>query len=395
MPGISSNNEQIERSHIVRVNYIAQYVNVKCDAGRYTFSPGGVAKMDYFLYCLQQLGIETKVWSYCLAKEGVSRSRRSVTTYGQPLKYAFTFKPGIKGLTQLFLFILQVQLIFRLLFAKNNEVFFIYHERFYASVIKRVKRIRKLRIVIDIEEIYSIHAQLSQNKIRSEINYLEGFDRYTLANENLANELKLKAGDYVICNGVYAPILCHKELSKKDIFEVLYAGTFDKNKGGALAAIKAFELLDDKFRLYVCGFGSEAEINEVKNTIASINNIKGYQAIVYEGFIANSSRQYADLLERVCIGLSTQNNTGKYNATSFPSKIFEYLRHGIKVVSTRIPGSENLPISKYLTFIETNTADNIAKGVRHAAVADCSRECEALSEMHIDFINRFNKLLNA
>ena len=350
--------------------------------------------MDYFLYCLQQLGIETKVWSYCLAKKSVCRSRKGVTTYGQPLKYATTFKPSIKGLTQLFLFLLQLQLFFRLLFAKDNEIFFIYHERFYAPVIKLAKRIRKLRIVIDIEEIYSIHAQLSDDKIKSEIDYLKSFDRFTLANENLASELELKAGHYVICNGVYAPLQCHKKQSKKDVIEVLYAGTFDKNKGGALAAIKAFDVLDDKFRLHICGFGSEAEINEVKDAIASINNIKGYQAIVYEGFVANSSQRYTDLLERCDVGLSTQNNTGKYNATSFPSKIFEYLRHGIKVVSTRIPGSENLPISRYLTFIESNTANNIANGIMQTAVADRYRECESLTEMHTEFITRFNKLLN-
>lgn len=379
----------------MRVVYIAQYADVRKDVERYEFSPAGVAKMDYFLYCLKEMGIDTSVFSLCLSRKNLLQARQcGVTALGQPILFAFTFKPASKLITFIGLRVLQLQLFLRLLFSKKDEVFLVYHERFYSPAIRLACRLRKLNVVIDVEEIYSIHAQLSPQIIQEEIDYLKSFNRHILANIHLAEELEVADGQYVVCNGVYAPIQATRKTAKNgNRIGVLYAGTFNKAKGGAQAAIEAIKHLDEHFKLYVCGFGTDKETTEIKDAIDDINSSKGYEAISYEGFVPNTSERYAELLETCDIGLSTQNNAGKYNATSFPSKIFEYIRHGLKVVSTVIPGAENLPVSKYITFIHSNSPEDISEGITSATHIEELDRKDSLLSMHHSFKKDLSKLM--
>lgn len=372
------------------IHYIAQY----SESEDYNFSPGGVSKMSYFLYCLQQLNLPTKIFSCVTARgNGIKPQKNEVSKYGFDIHYAASIYRGSKLLRILNILMLQLQLFFYLIRIPSTDTIYIYHERFYAPVIKIIRKIKKVRIVCDVEEIYTIHAQYPQKRVNKEISYLKGFKYFTIAGKGLAELLSLNPGQYALCCGVYAPIMYNEEKHGCKT-KILYAGTFDTTKGGAFAAVECMQYLDEDYHLIVCGFGNENQVEAIKNRISVINNDKKYDSITYLGYVHNGSSEYVRILRDCTIGLSTQNPAGAFNNTSFPSKIFEYMRYGLRVVSTRIRETSNLPVTDYITFIKDYSPKGIAVAIAESAEKKIeAKQSEVLSKMHEKFCIEFKNLL--
>ena len=84
--------------------------------------------------------------------------------------------------------------------------------------------------------------------------------------------------------------------------------------------------------------------------------------ITYDGLL--SGEEYIKFIQSCDIGLSTQNPNGKYNDTSFPSKILSYMANGLRVVSVRIPVVEESGIGKCVCYYDEQTPENIAKAIK-------------------------------
>ena len=350
--------------------------------------------MNYFLYSLSQLQVNTKVFSFCRHhKLGLQGRHYGKTPFNQPVTYACSLNLNVKLSGLIANVFAQMQLFFYLLSlsSKGDTVFF-YHERFYAPVFKVVRKLKRLNIICDIEELYTVHAQYAPKVIEKEKKYLRSFDKYIVATSELIHAVGIKGKPYVVCNGVYAPIWV-KEQTDNPYIQVLYAGTFDKTKGGVYSAISAFKYLDVKFRLEVCGWGSQEEESLVQSIIREINAEKGEEQIKYRGFVPNTSQEYRDLLLSSHIGLSTQNPTGDYNTTSFPSKIFEYMRYGLIVVSTPLKVVEALPIAQCITTIQSYSPEGIAEAIRKASCRTSQSQFYFLQEMHRIFLQKIRSLL--
>ena len=377
----------------MKVHYIAQYIGASEANLGYTHSPGGVSKMNYFLYCLSQMKCAVQVYSLCYSKKStLLKPRTTINQFGQTIKHCFSIAPKNKILNQINILFLQIQLFLYLLKVSNKDTVFFYHERFYAPVIKIIKKIKRFRIICDVEEIYTIHAQHNQSTINKEVSYLTSFAYYTLATSELANILNIDDKKHLVCNGVYAPILNHSKQPSSTI-RVLYAGTFDKTKGGVYAAIEAFKYLDKKYNLVICGFGNESDTNAVKRLIKEHNVHVGFEQIKYLGFIPSTSQEYQDVLATTDIGLSTQNASGAFNTSSFPSKIFEYMRFGLKVVSTPISVAQSIPISEFISFAQSSNPSDISKAIYQAERINLCDQNFTLEQMHQNFINGFSNLL--
>lgn len=366
--------------------YIAQYANYE-DCGKdYIFSPGGVSKMNYFLYTLSRLNIETKVFSLCKhTREGLHFSKRGKTPFGQSVTYACSLNINVRLSGLIANIFSQIQLFLYLLFLSSNDTVFFYHERFYAPMFKIIRKVKRFKIVCDIEELYTVHAKYSQKVIEKEKKYLSSFDKYTIATSELIHVIGLKVENVVICNGVYAPILPKKTQRNNSCIQILYAGTFDKTKGGVYSAISAFKYLNSNFRLMVCGWGNNVEELEVQTLIQEINLEKGEEQIKYLGFVPGTSEAYRNLLLTCDIGLSTQNPQGDYNMSSFPSKIFEYMRSGLIVVSTPLKVVESLPISECIIFIRHYSPEGIAEAIQKASKKTADSQYRYLQTMHNNF----------
>lgn len=375
----------------MKIRYIAQYADLNAK-NRRICSPAGVAKMNYMLFSLAECKHSVEVYSTCAVQNrrfvGI---KHTLNEYNQQVIYRSSFWAHNKYTRFLERIFCIIQLIFYLLRIPSTDIILVYHERFYMPWIRRIRKIKGFRIIYEVEEIYCIAANSPEPMIRQEIDWLKDLDGYILSTGALARTLGLKQDDFIVCNGVYAPLYKEKTGFSDGLIHILYGGTFNPVKGGGIAAIKAARYLDASYSMHICGFGSANEIQHVKDTITAMRSSGCLCPVIYEGCLLGD--RYLDFMRKCDIGLSTQNPDGAYNATSFPSKIFEYMRNGLRVVSTRLPVVERSFCAEYLSFYDEFNPKQIADAIISAARLKSDRQFECLERMHSDFLSCLNNMI--
>lgn len=272
--------------------------------------------------------------------------------------------------------------------SKNTKVI-VYHSLGYMNIIKWLKKIKKFKLILEVEEIYS--DVLENTKIRSkEINFTQIADGYIFPTELLNKEINKKNKPYCIIYGTYKVEEEVKEKFNDNKIHVVYAGTFDSRKGGVMAAITAAEYLDERYHLHIIGFGTELQVEEVKKQIEKMG-LKTKCTITYDGL--KSGKEYIEFIQKCNIGLSTQNPAAKFNSTSYPSKILSYMANGLRVVSIKIPVVEYSAIGKYIYYYDNQTAFDIAKVIKNIKLQDTYSGREIISNLNKKFKYNINKLL--
>jgi glycosyltransferase involved in cell wall biosynthesis len=250
---------------------------------------------------------------------------------------------------------------------KDTEVI-VYHSLGYMNTIKFLKKIKKFNLTLEIEEIY---ADVIKNiKIRKkEINFFKNADKYIFSTELLNKEVNKENKPYVIMSGAYKveEQRNNKFRDKDGKIHIVYAGTFDPRKGGAVSAISAAEFLGGKYHIHIIGFGSQNEINNIKKLISEIS-LKTDCIITYDGI--KIGEKYIEFIQSCDIGLSTQNPNAEFNNTSFPSKILSYMSNGLKVVSINIPAIKESDIGEYMYYYEKQTPKEIAQTIQKIDIND-------------------------
>ncbi|MBA4310822.1 MAG: hypothetical protein C0425_10885 [Chlorobiaceae bacterium] len=249
----------------------------------------------------------------------------------------------------------------------NDDVLLIYHSNILYPAIKFVKIFKGNEICLEIEEIYQ-DAQNNPPLLKFfENKLIELGDNFILSTHRLIEKLPQKNNQdsVVVIEGAYKP---YNQITKpsinvlnnfsKDKIHVVYAGTFDIRKKGVLMAINAAKNLSSDYHFHIIGFGSEEEIENVKNEII---NYQGMAQLTYDGFY--SGIEYQDFLSMCDIGVSTQEIEGEYNNSSFPSKILSYMACGLTVVSGKIESVFYSRIGDEITYYDTNEPTDIADAI--------------------------------
>lgn len=226
-----------------------------------------------------------------------------------------------------------------------------------SSILVWLRKVKKFRIILEVEEIYSDVAGIPKHALRREYNTFENCDAYIFSTELLEEKLNTSHKPYVVIYGTYN---VEKIINKPGVgdIHVVYAGTFDKRKGGAAAAAAA-AYLPQNYVMHICGFGKPNEVEEMTRVIRELQS-KGYK-IKYEGLLKGSD--YISLLQSCSIGLSTQDPSAKFNNTSFPSKILSYMSNGLSVVSIRIDAVLRSKIGNSIYYYDVQTPQNIADSI--------------------------------
>lgn len=102
---------------------------------------------------------------------------------------------------------------------------------------------------------------------------------------------------------------------------------------------------------------------------------------------------YINLIQKCKIGLSTQNPSAAFNATSFPSKILIYLSNGLRVVTINIPAISNSAVSECLYFYNEQTPQEIAKAIMSVALNTDQDVRSVLKNIDNQFAVDIKKLL--
>jgi len=280
-------------------------------------------------------------------------------------------------------------ILFVLFKLKCGETVLLYHSLEYANVILQTFKIKKINLILQLEELYQDVVTLSKSKTRLENKIVSFANALILSNSNLENITLNKP--YITLNGNYTPIF--KSIEKEDInskIHLVYAGTFMKEKGIERVLLVA-KYLSKKYVVHIYGFGSNEEIEFVKKSVCEINKASECM-VVYEG--RKTGDVLIDEIARFHYGLSFQDTISKFNDTSFPSKILTYLRVGLTVISTKVESIYNSEISDIIYFCPNESPSDIANYISGLNPLNATTIYEKLSQMDSKFQIDLDKFIS-
>lgn len=321
-------------------------------------------KIEYIAKTIASLGKKVEIISISQVLEPrlkIYPSEKKYISEGIILKLPFSWGGNNSLVKKIRIMWHLIYMLFYLLFfCCKSDTIIVYHSLGYFDIIRWAKKIRKFKLILEVEEIYTDVSKMSSYWRNLEFKMFDIADAFILSNDLLSSQINKKNKPSIVIYGTYhiEPKLVEKFNDGK--IHVVYAGTFDPNKGGAQIAISATEFLPENYHVHICGFGDEKTVELIK---AQINRIKSKSkaTITYDGL--KKGNEFIKFLQRCHIGLSTQKPDGEYNNTSFPSKVLTYMSNELAIVSIRIPVLSNAIFNNKISFYDEPTGQSLAKAI--------------------------------
>ena len=344
-----------------KISYMAYY-NSTNSSERRNAVLSSVNKMNYICEVLENNGYNTEIVSASGATEKKFCKSKKVKLTDKTTLKLFSSLPRLNRIVSVIdRVILKTKLFLYMIKNTNKDsIVMVYHSLGYMSLVKRLKKLKGFKLIIEAEEIYG-DVIGDEKTSQKEYEFFKIADGFIFPTELLSEKVNTEKKPEVIIYGTYH---IEKELPKlfsDGKIHCVYAGTLDPRKGGAIASAESALFLNENYHIHILGFGNEKEKAEMLNTIDSISK-KSKAKITYDGLL--SGEEYIKFIQSCDLGLSTQNPNGKYNDTSFPSKILSYMANGLRVVSVRIPVVEESGIGKCVYYYDEQTPENIAKAIK-------------------------------
>lgn len=280
--------------------------------------------------------------------------------------------------------------LYLVLHAEAQDKVIVYHSTGYGNAIYFAKKIKRFQVTLEVEEIYQDVKSLGKKRNRQEYRDLQQADAYIFSSELLNKKLNPAQKPYILIYGTYQVEEDQKESFNDDRIHIVYAGTFSKTKGGAASAVSAAEYLSENFWVHILGFGTDAEVRDMKQKISEMNS-KIAATITYDGLL--QGKEYISFMQKCQIGLSTQNPNAKFNNTSFPSKILSYMANGLRVVTVRIPVVEASAIGDDMYYYDKQEPKEIAEAIQSVDFKDGYDGRRKIQELDEKFKNDLKRLL--
>ena len=346
------------------ITYVSYYSKPDDMQGRKSV-PACSNKMDSIMETLTHMGYQVNILSACGAgKEKVYGGRLDRLSDQVSLRFFPSF-PWTNIINKILCRIsIFGGLFWQLIHLHKDDKVIVYHSLDYMPVINLAHKIRRFKLIMEVEEIYSDVTGKTDKK-EKEIAYLRKADRYIFPTVLLAKLINMKDKPYAIIHGTYRAeaqrnmTSFSNEGNQKETIHCVYAGTFDPRKGGPLAAASA-AYLPANYHVHIIGFGSKQDTETIKETIRNVGE-KSQCLITYDGL--KQGEEYIRFIQSCDIGLSTQDPSAAFNATSFPSKILSYLANGLRVVSIKIPAIETSDVGDLLYYYVNQTPQGIAEAI--------------------------------
>ena len=344
-----------------KIFYMAYY-NSTNSSERRNAVLSSVNKMNYICEALENNGYNTEIVSASGAVEKKFCKSKKVKLTDKTTLKLFSSLPRLNRIVSVIdRAILKTKLFLYMIKNTNKDsIVMVYHSLGYMSLVKRLKKLKGFKLIIEAEEIYG-DVIGDEKTSQKEYEFFKIADGFIFPTELLSEKVNTEKKPEVIIYGTYH---IEKELPKlfsDGKIHCVYAGTLDPRKGGAAAAVEAALFLNGDYHIHILGFGNEKEKAEMLNAIDSISK-KSKAKITYDGLL--SGKEYIKFIQSCDIGLSTQNPNAKFNDTSFPSKILSYMANGLRVVSIRIPSIEKSAVGKFMYYYNEQTPENIAKAIK-------------------------------
>lgn len=371
--------------------YYLSYYGIPGDNRSYALSC--VNKMNYIIQILNKLGYQVEIISFSTCETKFFNKGEYKKLSDNVYLKTFTCLNNKNSIFR-FLSRKSIEYSFIKYLYKNldsDSIVITYHSLGYHKLYKKIKNKVKL-FVLEVEEIYTDVSNVKLANKDQELESINNADAYIFPTELMNNKFNKLNKKYSIIHGVYNFNYKKNKIISDNKIHVVYAGTFDLNKGGAVEAIRSSRYLDERYHLHIIGFGNDYDTSIIKNEIQQIQ--KSTSCIVtYDGL--KTGEDFNNFLSGCHIGLSTQIIEGDFNNTSFPSKILTYLSCGLQVVSSKIPVVEQSGINNCVVYYEHQTSKSIADAVLSVDVINSRIMIEKnLKKLENEFIETLKEVLN-
>lgn len=276
---------------------------------------------------------------------------------------------------------------------KKGDSIIVYHSLGYDRAIRLLKKLKKFRLILEVEEIYSDVTKNEKTRRREETLFSVA-DAFIFPTELLNEKVNIFHKPSTIIYGTYQvekDRQCKFEnIDLQNKINLLYAGTFDPRKGGAATAVATAVALSEDYHIHIIGFGSEKDRQKLEKQIKHTAE-KAAAGISYDGLY--SGEDYIRFVQNCQVGFSTQMPEAAFNTTSFPSKVLSYLANGLRVVSVRLEVLERSAISDLLYYYDEQTPEAIAEVIKKIDFSAPYDSRKIIAALDKKFVKEIGELL--
>lgn len=375
------------------IKYIGYYATPDCTPAR-DVPLAGRNKMDYTIEVLSKIVDSVEIISPATITKGQKLTCSTIQQIRPNVRLRLFGNIANKNkVTAYFNFVAsRLQLLCYLLrYTDKDSIVLAYHSLALIKIIRFAKRLRKFKLILELNEIYSDVNPKYEKYRKDETSIINVADAFIFPNELMSDLFNSKKRDYAVCSGIYKHTPRCSQKFKDGKIHVVYAGTLDPSKGGGAAAAAAAEL-PANYHIHILGFGSPQQVEDFKWRVNEIQ-AKSEATLSYDGVL--DGLDFLTFLQKCDIGLSTQTPNAKFNDTSFPSKVLTYLANGLQVVSIDIPAISKSKLASAIKFYANQNPQDIANAIR--SVTDFTPHYELLDYLDVSFesdvTNMINKML--
>lgn len=368
--------------------YYVVYYNHKDEISQRVSNFAGEDKVDYICEVFDRIGEDVMILSN--TKSIINKFlRRKIYQDGNRKILMFASLPKtnrlihavdvVYGFCQLSYFLIKN--------VTNEDIVLVYHSLGYRNLIKKIRRIKRFRYILEVEELFQFFDSANSYKKKENIVFSEP-DGFIFSNLILNEKINTSYKPSVIINGIYKKEEDYKVTKDDGIIRVVYAGNLEIQKGVDYV-IRAAMKLNGRFELCVIGFGSEQDRKRVKALIEEVNAESSCH-VRFDGVL--KGKDYLKYLQKCDIGICIQNPRDEFNFYEFPSKIFSYMSNGLNVVVNKLEQIEKSYVNEYVTYAESTSPEDIARAIIHASELNIDAT-KVMEKLDCKFLNDMKQLL--
>lgn len=375
-----------------KIKYIGYYDTDENNIEKRGYALAATNKMDYICSALNKAGYEVLIVSPSKTKSNkYYKGKKTAINENVNLKLFPTFPWGNYLQKAISIIMGDIMLILYLITqTKKNEPILVYHSLGLKNIVRFAKKIKGFKVILEVEEVYQDVMLYSKRTRKSEYKNFNIADKYIFPTVLLNQKLNINNVPYSIISGTYQVEEDRKCKFDDGKIHVVYAGTFDPRKGGALAAAAAAAYLPKNYHVHIIGFGSNDDTSMLLSTIEDVSK-KTEATLTYDGLL--SGEEYIRFLQKCDIGLSTQIPGATYNETSFPSKILSYMANGLRVVSVRIKAIEISDVGQAVYYYDEPSPEVIANVIKSIDILEPYDSRELIRDLDKDFVREIKELI--
>ena len=374
-----------------RIVYVGMY-DYPDDVVNRFYSLAAINKMNYIISLLNENGYDVDIYSLSNSKESTFKfSREKKVEIGRNILYLTpTLGTSCKIGKALRIILSYCWLMMKILCnARTNDYILIYHTLEGIVPLSIVKRLKKLRYVLEVEEIYSEMPNSNGSNKKKELRFISRADKYIVVSHLLKD--KLPSRDSMIIYGNYKFVDdANSYIKKNNKINLLFSGSLDLTRG-VFQAIESMYFLPENYVLNISGVGSKSSVYLVQKKIDELNTFRNKVVCRYLGKLDDND--YRLLLSSSDLALNTQIE-GEYAQFLFPSKLLSYMAYNIPIVSTKGQNIMKSPFAKYIYFTNDSSGESIAKIVSSIDLSSSVNYQVILDELHNQAIQELKKILS-